>query len=61
MMITRTMFLFQLLVGLLFVLPGAGFEPASVQAEGCTAPDWDLKEVYLRGEIVTRVGGQTSQ
>jgi len=53
MMITRTMFLFQLLVGLLFVLPGAGFEPASVQAEGCTAPDWDLKEVYLRGEIVT--------
>jgi len=48
-----TFFLPLFLTTLFLLLPGAGFEPASVQAEGCTAPIWSSTVEYTRGDIVT--------
>jgi len=50
---TQSMFLPRFVAVLLFVIPGAGFEPATVQAEGCTEPSWTEGGVYLRGDVVT--------
>jgi len=50
---THTLFLPFLLAGLFLLLPGAGFGSASVQAEGCTAPDWLPTTTYTRGDVVT--------
>ena len=50
---THSWFLPLFVAGLFLLLPGAGFEPASVQAEGCTAPLWSSTEGYTRGDIVT--------
>lgn len=38
-MMLRVVFLYQLLACLFLLLPGVGFEPADIQAEGCTAPE----------------------
>ncbi len=50
---TNTSFLSLLLAGLLLLLPGAGFETASVQAGDCTAPGWNQDITYARGDVVT--------
>jgi hypothetical protein len=50
---TQPLFLPFLLAGLFLLLPGAGFEPACVQAEGCSAPDWSAGVQYARGTLVT--------
>jgi len=48
-----TFFLPLFLTALFLLLPGAGFEPASVQAEGCTADLWNSAWPYLRGDVVS--------
>lgn len=50
---THSWFLPLFVAGLFLLLPGAGFEPASVHAEGCTAPDWKSEITYARGDTVT--------
>ena len=51
--IINSWFLPLILAGIFLVLPGAGFEPASVQAAECTAEPWDSKWPYLRGDVVS--------
>ena len=49
---TTTFFLPLFLTVLFLLLPGAGFESANLQAEGCTADPWDSGTTYARGAVV---------